>query len=307
MAKIKKEQSIWSQRFRPTKIDDVIFQNEGQEAQFREYIRTQDIPNLLLCGVQGTGKTTISQVLINELSIDPADVLRINCSDEKIDALRNKVVGFSSTMPFGNFKVVQLEEFDNMGQDAMMLLRSLIEDTSATCRYIATCNYENKIMPALKSRFQQFTFKAPIKERICERILMILDEMQIQFEIDEVATYIDVGYPDIRKTIQLIQGNCRNGVLCPPSDAAVSDDWRFSLLEYLKAGDFKKARNLVCSSASRDEYEGIFTFLYQNVNNMKVKSTESAIDVIAEFMIKHTQSCNVEINMAALFINLGRC
>ena len=102
--------SIWVERYRPKQLSDVIFQDDRQRRQFRTFIENGDIPNLLLSGIQGTGKTTVSRALVHELGIEPSDVLRINCSDEKIDALRNRVTAFAMTFPLGKFKVVQLEE-----------------------------------------------------------------------------------------------------------------------------------------------------------------------------------------------------
>lgn len=299
--------TIWVERYRPTTLSDVIFQDARQENAFKNFIANGDIPHLLLSGIQGTGKTTISKALMKDLNVDRADRIRINCSDEKIDALRNKVSSFAMTMPLGKFKVVQLEEFDYLSLDGMALLRGLIEDSSSNCRFIATCNYENKIIAPLKSRFQQFTFKAPDKEKVALRLADILDREKVSFEIEDLLTYIDVGYPDIRKTIQLLQGNSQNGKLLPPTSAsALESDWKFGLLESVSSGDFKKARKLVCESSTREEHEEVFTFLYQNIEKLKVKDKESAILVIAEHLRNHVLVADTEINLAACFISLGR-
>lgn len=302
--------SIWVEKFRPKTISEVIFQDERQRTAFENFVANGDIPHLLLSGVQGTGKTTISKALIRDLKVERSDVMRINCSDEKIDALRNKVSGFAMTMPLGKFKVVQLEEFDYLSQDGQALLRSLIEDSSSSCRFIATCNYENKVMPPLRSRFQQFYFKAPDKERIVMRMVEILEAEKIDFDPEYLLTYIDVGYPDIRKTIQLLQGNISGGKLLNPSQVSSTDaDWKFGLLEAITKCDFKKARKLVCESATREEHEDVFTFLYQNIDKITFKAkdgTDSAIILINDYMRKHTQVADTEINIAALFIELSR-
>jgi replication factor C small subunit len=283
--------SIWVERYRPKTISDVIFQDDRQHKQFASYVEAGDIPNLFLSGIQGTGKTTISKALVRDLQIDKADVLRINCSDEKIDALRSKVSGFAMTMPFGKFKIVQLEEMDYLSLDGQALLRSLIEDSSKSCRFIATCNYENKVIPALKSRFQQFYFRAPDKEKIAERMVSILETEKIDYDAEYLLTYIDVGYPDIRKTIQLLQGNIQNGKLLNPNQVSGNAaDWKFGLLDAISTGDFRKARKLVCESATREEHEDVFTFLYQNVDKMKVSDKEAAIVTIAEYMKGHPLS-----------------
>lgn len=298
--------TIWVERYRPKTLNDVIFQDARQSKTFHDFVANGDIPHLLLAGIQGTGKTTISKALINDLGIDPSDVLRVNCSDEKIDALRNKVSAFAMTMPMGKFKVVQLEEFDYLSLDGQALLRSLIEDSSGNCRFIATCNYLNKIIPPVKSRFQEFYFKAPDKEKIALRLVDILEREKVAYDAEDVLTYLDVGYPDIRKTIQLLQANTSQGRLLNPKEATEStSDWKFGLIDAISAGDFKKARRLVCESATREEHEDVYRFLYENINKMKVNDKDAAVVTIAEYLRSHALVADTEINLAACFIALG--
>lgn len=299
--------SIWVERYRPKSLSDVIFQDPRQESIFKSFVENGDIPHLFLSGIQGTGKTTISKAILKDLNVHKGDILRVNCSDEKIEAIRNKVSSFAMTMPMGKFKVVQLEECDHLSQDAMALLRGLIEDSSANCRFIATCNYANRVIPPLKSRFQEFVFKAPDKEKVALRMAGILEQENVEYDAEHLLTYIDVGYPDVRKTIQLLQGNSVNGkLLAPTSSSAQESDWKFGLLDAVSAGDFKRARKLVCETASREEHEDIFTFMYRNVDKLKVKDTEEAILIIAEHLRNHSLVADTEINLAAMFISLGR-
>lgn len=300
--------SLWVDKYRPKTISDVIFQDDKQRLQFESFVANQDIPHLLLHGIQGTGKTTISLALVRELGIDKADVLKIKCSEKQIAAIRDEVSVFAMTMPLGKFKVVRLEECDFLSQDAQGLLRTTIEDSSANCRFILTCNYVNKIIPPLRSRVQDFNFRAPDKEKIALRMAEILDTEKVQYDVDHLLTYIDVGYPDIRKITQLLQKNSLNGKLLSPSDEkAAASDWRFGLLDFISSGDFKKARKLVCESTTREEHEDIFTFLYQNIDKLKVKDKDSAIVTIAEFAKSHSLMGDTELNLAACFITLSRC
>jgi DNA polymerase III delta prime subunit len=299
--------TIWVEKYRPKTISDVIFQDQRQQTLFENFIANKDIPHLLLSGIQGTGKTSVSKALINDLSVDKFDVLRINCSDEKIDALRNKVSSFAMTMPLGKFKVVQLEEFDHLSLDGQALLRSLIEQTSLSCRYIATCNYENKVIPPLKDRFQHFYFRAPDKEKIAIRMANILEMEKVEFDVENLLTYIDVGYPSVRQIIQLLQQNTSKSVLLSPKEAGANGaDWKFGLLDMVSTGNFKGARKLVCESATREEHEDVFRFLYDNLEKLKVKDKEAAIITIAEYLYKHTLVSDTEINLAALFIALSK-
>jgi DNA polymerase III delta prime subunit len=298
--------SIWVEKYRPKTISDVIFQDTRQQTAFENFVKDGDIPSLLLSGIQGTGKTTVSKALLNDLGIDRSDVLRVNCSDEKIDALRSKVTNFAWTMPLGKFKIVQLEEFDYLSLDGQALLRGLIEDTSSSCRFIATCNYENKVIPPLKSRFQQFYFKAPDKDNIAGRMVEILDKEEVYYEPEDLLTYIDTGYPDIRKTIQLLQQNTQSGKLLSPKQITGDKDWKFDLLELIDSGNFTNARKLICSNISREEHEDVFSFLYQNINRMKIVGKDEAIITIAEFMYKHSLCSDTEINLVAMFLTLSK-
>lgn len=298
--------TMWVEKYRPRSINDVIFQDARQQQKFKAFIDSGDIPNLLLSGIQGTGKTTISRALIRDLNIDPSDVLKINCSDEKIDALRDKVKTFAMTMPNGKFKIVRLEEFDYLSLDGQALLRSLIEDSSVSCRFIATCNYENRVIPPLKSRFVHIDFRAPDKELVALRMVHILETEQISFDPSDLLTCIDVGYPDIRKIIQLLQENSSSGTLTLPSAASSSVDWKFSLLDALGKGEWRIARKIVCESASKEEHEDVYRFLYENISKLNVKDHESAIVTIAEYLYKHSIVADTEINLAACFIALSQ-
>lgn len=298
--------SIWVEKYRSKNLNEVIFQDHQQEAFFRQCVEKNDIPHLLIYGVQGTGKTTTSKVLLSELNVNRADRLRINCSDEKIDALRSKVTSFALTLPLGKFKVVQLEELDMLSLDGQGLLRGLIEQASTYCRFIATCNYVNRVIPALRSRFQEFYFRAPDKEKIALRAVEVLEAEGVEFDLEDLVTYIDVAYPDIRKTIQLLQQNSQGGKLLSPKNlAGEAADWKFGLLETLERGDWKAARKLVCDSATREEHESVYTFLYQNLDRLKVKDKDAAIITIAEYARSHALVADTEINLAAAFVSLG--
>lgn len=302
-----KSSSIWVDKYRPKTISDVIFQDERQAQKFQSFVKEKDFPNLLLSGVQGTGKTTVSRALIRDIGIEKFDVLLIKCSEKQIAAIREEVLGFAMTMPIGQFKVVRLEECDYLSLDAQALLRTTIEDSSRNCRFIATCNYENKLIPPLKSRFQQFYFRAPDKEQMALRMAGILETEGVDFDAEDLLTYIDVGYPDIRKTIQLLQGNTSDKKLLSPSNASTAQsDWKFGLLDAISSGDFKKARTIVCETATREEHEDVYRFLYDNISKLKVDDKDAAILTIAEHLFKHGVVSDTEINLAALFISLSK-
>lgn len=302
--------SLWVERYRPRTLNDVIFQNDRQKKQFEQYIEDGDIPNLFLFGIQGTGKTTVSGALIRDLGVPKGDVLRINCSDEKIDAMRSKVASFAMTLPLGKLKIVQLEEMDYLSLDAQALLRGLIEGAAPSTRFIATCNYANRVTPPLKSRFgAHFGFKAPNKDQIALRVAEILEKEKVSFEVDDLLFYVDVAYPDIRATINLVNSNIQNKKLLAPENVDVTaKDWKFGLLEHLISGDLKGARKLVCESATREEHIDVYRFLYENLSKMKVADKDAAVLIIADYLYKHNflDLADTEINLAACFIALDQ-
>lgn len=297
--------SLWVEKHKPKQLSDVIFKNEQEQEIFAKFLKNKSIPNLLLVGVQGTGKTTTSDVLVRELGIDKMDVLRINCSDEKIDAMRDKVKTFAYTMPVGDFKIVQLEELDYAGPDAQALLRVLIEDVSESCRFIATANYVNKIIPAIQSRFQKIVFSLPNKDDILVRAAEILEKEQIEFDVDTLDELVSVTYPDIRSTVTALEIYSSTGklILGKGSQSSIAD-WKFELLDLLEKGKFADARKLICGSASKEELQDIFSFLYQNSSKFKCPQDE-AIVLIANYAYKHTFVADAELNVAALMIELG--
>lgn len=297
---------LWIDQYSPVSVDDVIFANEQDKNEFVGYVKTKSIPNLLFIGIQGTGKSSLSQALVNDLGIDSADVLKINCSDEKIDALRDKVKTFAFTMPVGAFKVVRLEEMDYLSLEGQGLLRDLIQSTSQSCRFIATANYQNKIMPAVLSRFQVHTFSVPDRDAVLLRMADILVRENITFEVDDLEKIVAAGYPDIRKTLHLLESSSKTGALVIKG-AATAQDWKLQLLPYLEQGDFKAARKMVCEGASKEELIDVYRFLYDNLHRVKklANKLDQAVVLLAQYQYQHAFVSDPEIQIAALLIELG--
>lgn len=300
--------SLWVKKYQPKTLDDVIFQDERHKKFFKNIVESKELPNLLLQGIRGTGKSTISEILMTELGVEPSDVMKVNCSKDKIETLRDKVSNFAMTMPLGKYKVVRLEEFDFMSLDGQALLRGLMDDAMGNCYFIITCNHVNKIMPEIRSRFQEISFKGPDRDQVTLRMADMLDKEEVEFDPDNLLNFVAVGYPDIRKVIQLIQQNVHSKKLLPSnSNEAQEADWKFGLLEHLERGSFEKARKLVCESATREEHVDVFRFLYENLDKLKVKDKDEAVIQIAEYSYRHGIVFDTEINLAALFLELGRC
>ena len=294
---------LWVEQYRPKTLSDVVFADNEQYKMFKQIIDDNSLPNLLFVGHQGTGKTSLSGVLINDLKLHPEDVLRINCSDDKIDKIRKDVKNFAFTMPIGSIKVVQLEEIDYLSLEAQALLRSLIEEVSESCRFIGTANYQNKIIPAIRDRFTVCAFKAPSKDGILLKVAEILLAENIDFDIDDLDKLLAISYPSIRKMIHLAEAGSRNGKLCLIDDSK-NIDWKLNLLNHLENSDFSGARTLVCSNVQQEDLQQVFTFLYKNIHRTKIPEGD-AIILIADYMYKHSFVADPEINIAALFIELS--
>lgn len=295
---------VWVEKHRPQHVKDVIVTNARERRDFDMYVKEGEIPNLLLQGGPGTGKTSMSAALIRDLGIDRSDVLKINCSDEKIDALRDKVKNFAMTMPVGKFKVVRLEEFDGLGEMAQKLLRDLVETTSSTCRYIATVNYGHLIIPAIRSRFQEVSFMAPSRDEVLIRAAEILEIEGIEFDLDDLEKVVAAGYPDFRKTIQMMEKASKTGKLLIATGEAASD-WKLQLLPLIESGDISGARKVVCESATKEELIDIYRFLYDNLYRCKkLKRQDEAIVLIAQYQFQHSHVYDPELQVAALFIEL---
>ena len=252
------KQALWCEKYRPQKISDYIFHDESHFKPITRMIKDGSIPHLLLSGIQGTGKTTLALILANELHVDPLDVLFVKASDENsVDVMRDKLKGFVSTNAIGEFKIVILDESDYISHAGQAILRNILDSNLDNARFILTCNYENKIINPLKSRLQHFRFKAPNINDITELVATVLVKENVQFDLDILDAYISVGYPDVRKIINLLQQNTVDGHLLSHKDGlSESTDYKFALLDLITEDDWTAARNMVCDKVIGEVWHG---------------------------------------------------
>jgi DNA polymerase III delta prime subunit len=302
--------SLWCEAYRPATFDEYIFQSATQKKQFTAMAENKEIPNLLLSGSAGTGKTSLSKLLVNVLEIDDCDVMTINASDNNsVDYIRDKIYGFATSFAIGSFKVIQLEEADYLSINAQAVLRGLLEETQDNCRFILTCNYENKIVEPVKSRLQHFHFKSPSKDEVLLRAGEILVNELIEFELELLEKYVTGYYPDIRKIINTLQQNSIAGKLTQPSIDDGEGDYHFEMVDLLQNGDLRGLRKLICTNVPREEYDGIYRYLYENLQSCpkfgKIDAYEAGIVVVASYLYKNSICADPEINFAACAIELN--
>jgi DNA polymerase III delta prime subunit len=301
---------LWVEAYRPKKVSDYVFRDDAQRRQVNSWIKEGSIPHLLLSGAAGIGKTTLARVLCHELNIEEYDVLEINASrDNNVETVRDKIINFVQMIPFGPFKVVLLDEADYLTPNAQAILRGVMETYSNHSRFILTCNYPNRIIPALHSRCQGFHIERTDLTEYTARVATILVEEAVDFDLDVLDTYVKVAYPDLRKCINMVQQNVSDGRLQTPTagEEGVSD-YKIEMVELFKKGKIKEARTLLCGRARPEEIGDIFRWMYDNLDlfGKTEEQKDSALLIIKQGLVDHTIIADPEINLSATLTKLAR-
>jgi len=302
---------LWVEKYRPKSIEEYVFVDDAQRRQVSNWVKEKSIPHLLFSGSAGIGKTTLAKVLLNELGIEEYDVLEINASRENdVNTVRDKIVNFVQMIPFGPFKVVLLDEADYLTPNAQAILRGVMETYSNHSRFILTCNYENKIIPALHSRCQGFHITKTDQTEFTARVATILVAENVEFELDTLDTYVKIAYPDLRKCINLLQQNVSqdNKLLAPTAGDNAGNDYKIEMVELFKKGRIAEARKLLCSKARPEEIEDIYRWMYDNLDLFgdDEESKDTALLIIKQGLVDHTLIADPEINLAAVLVKLAR-
>jgi DNA polymerase III delta prime subunit len=264
---------------------------------------------LLFSGNAGIGKTTLAKLLLNELNVNPLDILEVNGSRQTgVDEMRNRITGFSQMIPFGDFKVILLDEADYLSINAQAALRGIMEEYHNTVRFILTCNYPNKVIPAIHSRCQSFHIAKTDQVEFTARVAEILISEGVTFDLDVLDTYVKATYPDLRKCINMVQQNSTAGSLISASQSDSGEaDWKIQMVDLFKEGKIFEARKLLCGTVRAEEMEDIYRWLYDNISLFgDNEKQESAILVIKQGLVDHTLVVDPEINLAATLIRLAR-
>jgi DNA polymerase III delta prime subunit len=297
---------LFVEKYRPQVIDDCILPDDTKKT-FKEFVAKGEIPNLLLAGPPGIGKTTIAKALCNELG---ADYYVINGSDEGrfLDTVRNQAKNFASTVSLtgsSKHKVIIIDEADNTGNDVQLLLRANIEAFYNNCRFIFTCNYKNKIIEPLHSRCAVIDFTIKGKQRVqlagsfFQRLQSILDAEKIEYDEKVVAELVSKHFPDFRRVLNECQrystgGKIDSGILASFSDISVNE-----LVKHLKEKNFTEVRKWVVSNLDNDSTV-ILRRVYDALYDALVPgSIPAAVLIIAKYQYQIAFVADQEINLLA--------
>ena len=302
---------LFCEKYRPQVIEDCILPDDTKKT-FKEFVAKGEIPNLLLAGPPGIGKTTIAKALCNELG---ADFYVINGSDEGrfLDTVRNQAKNFASTVSLtgsSKHKVIIIDEADNTGNDVQLLLRANIEAFYNNCRFIFTCNYKNKIIEPLHSRCAviDFTIKGKQKAQLAgsffKRLQNILDAERIEYDQKVVAELVSKHFPDFRRVLNECQryatgGKIDAGILASFSDISVND-----LIKYLKEKNFTEVRKWVVSNLDNDAHLVLRRIYDACYESLEPQSIPAAVLVISKYLYQSGFVADQEINTLAALTEL---
>jgi DNA polymerase III delta prime subunit len=301
-----RDEFLWVAKYAPKTIKDCVLP-ESTKKTFQDFLNKGEIPNMLLTGPPGIGKTTVAKALCNELGVD---FYVINGSDEGrfLDTVRNNAKNFASTVSLSStarHKVIIIDEADNTTNDVQLLLRAFTEEFSNNCRFIFTCNYKNKIIEPLHSRCAVVEFALKGKEKTIlagsffKRLQNILDAEGVQYDPKVLAELINKHFPDWRRVLNECQrysvsGTIDSGILATFSDIAVNE-----LIKNLKEKNFPEVRKWVVSNLDNDTtvlLRRIYDTLYDTLEN---NSIPAAILVLAKYQYQSAFVADQEINMLA--------
>ena len=297
---------IWVEKYRPKTIEECILP-ENIKKTFRDFLNTGEIPNMLLAGPPGVGKTTVAKALCNELG---ADFYVINGSDEGrfLDTVRNNARNFASTVSLSSeakHKVIIIDEADNTGNDVQLLLRAFIEEFANNCRFIFTCNYKNKILEPLHSRCAVVEFgikgkeKAQIASQFFKRLNDILEKERVEADKRVLAELINKHFPDWRRVLNECQrysvgGKIDSGILASFTDINVND-----VIKNLKEKNFPEVRKWVNSNLDNDSTV-LLRRVYDNLTEtLDGPSIAAAVLIIAKYNYQSAFVADQEINLLA--------
>ena len=297
------ENTLWVETFRPDTLDGYIG-NEHIIDKAKIWIQSGDVPHLLFYGSAGTGKTTLAKIIANAVD---ADIMYINASDENsVDNVRTKIKSFASSVGFRKIKVIILDEADFLSPEAQAALRNMMETYSLTTRFILTCNYVEKIIPALVSRCQTYKIEPLSKKEVAVHIKTILDKETVQYTPEDLGYIVNTYYPDIRKILNYSQQSVIDGKIKISELNSTNVDVKNKIVDLLKSRSstaFNDIRQLVADSDIK-HYEEIYEVLFDKVDEYSNNKQTLVILTLAEYIYQSAMVVNREITFMACIAKL---
>jgi len=299
------ENTLWVEKFRPGTLEGYVG-NEHIIEKVKIYLKSGDVPHLLFYGNAGTGKTTLAKIIANNVD---ADVMYVNASDENnIETVRTKIKNFASTVGFRQWKIVILDEADYMTPNGQAALRNLMETFSKTTRFILTCNYVEKIIDPIQSRCQTFAITPPSKKEVAKRIVDILNELNVKYDMADIATILNSGYPDIRRILNSCQRQVIKGVLVIDKASLVQANYMTKVLDILKNEQstkdaFINIRQVIADSKVQD-FTALYKFLFDELDNYAKGHLGPVILILAESQYQDAFAVDKELHVMAMIVKL---
>ena len=297
--------SLWCEAYRPKNIDDTILPKSIKNS-FKSFVEKNDLPNLLLSGGPGTGKTTIAKAVVSELGYDFMLINGSDSSESGLDSLRTNIRTFASSVSLtGSKKVVIIDEADHLSAAVQPALRNFMESLSANSRFILTCNYRNRIIEPLQSRLSHFDFFIPKEEKkelfkqFMDRVSQILDDHEVKYNDRVIAEFVVKHFPDFRKIINELQKSSAGGEIDKSILSAVKEDAVHELYENMKTKNFTEMRKWVADNLDLSSSD-IFRKMFETMSTYVSKqSIPSFVVILADYQFKSMQVPDQELNLVA--------
>lgn len=301
-----KIRQLLNEKYRPTSVDDYIFQDENVERKVKKWIKNKEIPNCLFAGTQGSGKSSLAKVLISELGIDPSDVQIVNGSSEGIGYIREVIEPWLKKASFSHMKIVLIEEADALSAKSQQMLRMITEDNTDHVRWIMTCNYPQKIIAPLHSRFEAgfIQLDSMNYEGVLDLVVRVIEEENITFaDESDVMSHIDAHQPDIRKILNSIDGHLDENNhlhrLTSSQKGSDEDMW----LQLWDSGEVSLEKALGLSELiDQNNFEWFYEVMYSNSSAFPDEG--KGIVLLSKYLDRAMVSANQRLHLDAFLYHL---